>query len=124
MELKKNMVLKVAVLLFLFGVAATVDARGTKVQIRRGGELAKSAKAKEEGCCDNNFCTKSQPPVCTCNDVGSLEEGCHSACDLCICLRGGWPTFIWECSCADQTNFPYPPCTNDSSTIIQYPKSH
>ncbi|MED6167738.1 hypothetical protein PIB30_005707 [Stylosanthes scabra] len=124
MELKKNMILKVAVLLFLFGVAATVDARShNKVKILRGGELAKSDKAKEEACCDNNYCTETDPPVCRCSDITSLEEGCHSACDLCICLPWGVP-LEWTCNCADETNFPYPPCTNDSSKIIQLPKSH
>ena len=89
MEMNKNVVLKVAVLLFLLGLTTTVDARfnrGSFTQLitKRGDANNHFVKSTTTACCDNCACTESDPPICTCMDSG---DSCHSACELCICLR-------------------------------------
>nr|P81705.1 RecName: Full=Bowman-Birk type proteinase inhibitor; Short=EBI [Erythrina variegata]AAB31583.1 EBI=Bowman-Birk family proteinase inhibitor [Erythrina variegata, seeds, Peptide, 61 aa] [Erythrina variegata] len=58
-------------------------------------------------CCDKCFCTKSNPPICQCRDVG---ETCHSACKFCICAL----SYPAQCHCLDQNTFCYDKCDSDS----------
>ncbi|KAJ1408604.1 Proteinase inhibitor I12, Bowman-Birk [Sesbania bispinosa] len=114
MELNKKGMVKVALLLFLLGFTATVDARFdpssviAQVLPKGGaGDGSYYVKSTTTACCDNCVCTKSNPPQCQCVDV---KETCHSACKQCICYLK-WPP---ACICTDITNFCYEPCDSSS----------
>ena len=122
MEMNKKVVLKVAVLLFLLGLTATVDARsnpGTFAKLITKGDASNYfVKSTTTACCDDCVCTKSNPPICRCADRG---DTCHSACNFCICVHEFWPLRL-VCNCADENSFCYPPCT--SSGGAELPEAH
>nr|BAF50740.1 trypsin inhibitor [Apios americana] len=107
MEMKKKVVMKVALLLFFLGFTATVDARFDPSsfisQLLPNGDASYYVKTTTKACCDLCLCTKSIPPQCRCADIG---ETCHSACKACLCTR----SFPPQCRCADGNDFCYEPC--------------
>lgn len=117
MELNNRGMVKVALLLFLLGCTATVDARFDPSSViaqmlpNIGGGDAPNyyVKSTTTACCDKCICTKSIPPQCHCADIG---ETCHSACKACLCALSYPP----QCQCFDTTNFCYPPCSSSSSS--------
>ena len=109
MAYKKNVVVKVAILLFLVGVTATsVDARFDPKAIidplLMNGDSNYLTKSTTTACCDSCACTKSIPPQCQCGDIG---ETCHSGCKTCVCLLKYPPV----CRCLDVTSFCYDSCS-------------
>ncbi|KAJ1408611.1 Proteinase inhibitor I12, Bowman-Birk [Sesbania bispinosa] len=113
MELnKKGILVKAALLLFLLGFTTTVDARfnprSVINQLLLDGDANYYVKSTSTACCDKCFCTRSNPPICRCADVG---ETCHSCCKLCICTRSLPP----KCQCADTTDFCYDSCTSSKA---------
>ncbi|XP_028773437.1 Bowman-Birk type proteinase inhibitor-like [Neltuma alba] len=107
-------VMKLALVLFLMAFTATAvsgrrDPNTVLAQaMMNGGEANYMVKSTTGACCNNCTCTKSDPPQCRCNDVGTT---CHSACKNCICLLI-WPP---SCSCYDVTTFCYDPCPSSSN---------
>jgi len=118
MELKTEVLLKVASLILLLGFSATttVDARfdpsSLITRLLSKDDVNLYAKSTEKACCDSCPCTKSLPPQCRCNDVGKT---CHSACKSCVCTRSIPP----QCRCEDITDFCYKPCHSDELNLTQ-----
>ncbi|KAK9113830.1 hypothetical protein Syun_020627 [Stephania yunnanensis] len=54
-------------------------------------------------CCTRQYCTKSCPIKCRCQDMG---ESCHALCKNCRCTKSIPP----QCQCADVTPYAYGPC--------------
>ncbi|CAJ1818898.1 unnamed protein product [Sphenostylis stenocarpa] len=109
MELKAFV--KVGLVVFLMGLAATTDARYDSssfiTQVLTNGGANYRVKSTSTACCDNCVCTKSDPPQCECHDVRDLD--CHSGCENCVCMWKYPPV----CVCNDVTDFCYDKC--DSS---------
>ena len=112
MAYKKNVVVKVAILLFIVGVTATsVDARFDpetiidQLVMNGDDQYMTLTKSTTTACCDACRCTKSMPPQCRCKDVGVT---CHSACKTCVCTLSIPP----QCHCADTTTFCYDSCSD------------
>ncbi|XP_054788023.1 Bowman-Birk type proteinase inhibitor-like [Prosopis cineraria] len=104
--------LKVALVLFLMALAATGgearrDPNTLLAEAMMKGEGNYIVKSTTSACCNKCICTKSNPPQCQCNDVGTT---CHSACKSCFCLLT-WPP---SCSCYDITTFCYEPCSSSN----------
>ncbi|KAL5058525.1 hypothetical protein RYX36_030129 [Vicia faba] len=106
--INKKKTMKLALMLFLLGFAATVadarfDSTSFITQLLSNGDAGYTIKSTTTACCNFCPCTKSIPPQCRCTDVG---ETCHSACKSCICTR----SFPPQCRCTDITNFCYKKC--------------
>ncbi|MED6135788.1 hypothetical protein PIB30_117938 [Stylosanthes scabra] len=114
MELKnQKMVVKVALLLFLVGLSASVEAVRLDPSllisqvINNIGE--RSAVRADSDCCNACICDRRAPPYfeCTCGDT---FDHCPAACNQCLCTR----SFPPQCRCIDKTQgrCPLTPCAN------------
>ena len=105
---KKEMMMKLALLVFLLGFTSTVvDARFDRAsfitQLLFNGEGTYDVKSTTTACCNTCYCSVTpELTQCRCADVGKT---CHSACKNCEC---GWSSPL--CTCYDMTDFCYKPC--------------
>ncbi|KAL1340101.1 hypothetical protein HN51_028420 [Arachis hypogaea] len=107
----QKMVVKVALLLFLVGLSATVEAVRLDPSliisqvINNIGEP--SAVSAASDCCSACICDRRAPPYfeCTCGDT---FDHCPAACNKCVCTRSIPP----QCRCTDRTQgrCPLTPC--------------
>ncbi|KAI4347412.1 hypothetical protein L6164_008227 [Bauhinia variegata] len=115
MELNKRMVMvKVALMLLLMMITATVDARldrraiaGAQMDLMSSFGILTSKSSKSEACCDSCTCTRSDPPQCQCHD---WKETCYAGCDVCICQLIYPP----RCRCFDITKSCLPTCSSSA----------
>ncbi|MED6199396.1 hypothetical protein PIB30_075560 [Stylosanthes scabra] len=104
MELKnQKVVVKVALLLFFVGLAATVEAvrldRNLMLsQVIKNVGKASSSYSVDSACCNGCICDRRAPPFfeCVCNDI---FDHCPASCDLCVCTKSIPP----QCRCTDKT---------------------
>ncbi|KAI4351934.1 hypothetical protein L6164_006233 [Bauhinia variegata] len=118
-------VLRVALMLFLVGAIAKIEARLDPEAIAEAGmdldlmisatrpfnayTIFDSKPSNKEACCDACPCTKSYPPQCRCLDV--TKNRCHGACQKCMCTR----SLPGKCRCLDITDSCLPQCSGVAS---------
>ncbi|XP_015882735.3 Bowman-Birk type proteinase inhibitor PVI-3(2) [Ziziphus jujuba] len=124
MASKKAVVMTVAVLaVLLLPLSATVSARPDahvldlfdllSAKHHVSNNFVRVVHGKSKGnklaCCDNCYCTKSDPPQCTCADVFTDAKECDG-CDVCI-------TYLYppRYRCLDVTDSCSPPCSSDAA---------
>ena len=96
---KKATMIRLALLVFLLGFTATVNARFDPTSfiaqvVSNGDATNYNVKFTAITCCNKCICTKTIPSVCRCVDV---VETCRSGCYRCICPGSSPP----QCYCDD-----------------------
>ena len=119
MELKKKMVVNVAVLLFLMGFSTSVEAGRLNPsfiisQLFNNGDDARYFPTSSTNeCCNTCKCVLYHPNIrmCQCKDVA---ESCPASCKSCVCTDSIPP----QCHCEDAASHRcyVPQCTWASSS--------
>ncbi|KAL1294509.1 hypothetical protein HN51_055292 [Arachis hypogaea] len=100
------MVAKVALLLFLVGLSATVEAVRLDPSlmlsqvINNIGEA--SSSSDDNVCCNGCLCDRRAPPFFECVCVDTFDH-CPASCNSCVCTRSNPP----QCRCTDKTQGRY-----------------
>ena len=101
MELNKKMMVNVALLLFLMGFSAIVEACRQLdpsydiAQLNNIGDASYSPGSSTKECCNTCSCIVFWPnpiPICSCKDVA---ESCPASCKSCYCTKSDPP----QCRC-------------------------
>ncbi|KAI4351935.1 hypothetical protein L6164_006234 [Bauhinia variegata] len=113
-------VLRVALVLFLVGAIAKIDARldaeaiddarmdliSSVTRPFNAFTIFNTKASSKEACCDLCLCTRSIPPQCRCADI--TENQCHAGCKKCVCTY----SLPGQCRCLDITSSCPSPCSN------------